>query len=283
MPMIAALIALTLGASAPSTANPLTTSNHWQQTGAAAQPTTPPTTTPPTTTAPPTTAEPARRRRRAAAQPATPQDPTAQPVPPRPRSRPGTAQPTSTPPTTTQQVPATTPQPRRPTIRVTSSAAPDGTTTLIHETVVTGMPEEVYAAFASADGWRSWAVPRAFPVAGEADAIETSYSLDARAGNPANIRHQFLARVPHRLIVYRTTRTPPDFPNGEAYRQVTSIVELAPSRGGRTRVRLTGTGYPPGEALVAFFTDGNRTALEQLHTRFATGPIDWAERLRPSR
>jgi len=156
----------------------------------------------------------------------------------------------------------------------------DGTRTLTHELVVPAPPEQVYAAFAGPEGWRSWAVPHAWTVAGDADLLETSYGPAAKVGEPGNIQQRFVLRVPSRLIAWRTVQTPPRFPHAAQFKQVTSLVELEPAGSG-TRVRLSGIGYPPGaagDALLGFFREGNRTTLEQLRARFVTDPIDWAAR-----
>lgn len=169
---------------------------------------------------------------------------------------------------------------RTPAVTIRDLTAPDGTRGLSHEITIPAPVDQVYAAFATADGWRSWAVPHAWDVPGHADLIETSYAAGATLGNPANIRQQFLARVPNRLIVFRTVQFPPGFADADVYARTTGIVEFE-AVGGGTRVRLTGTGYPAGEVgdrLMAFFREGNRTSLEQLRARFVTGPVDWAAR-----
>ncbi len=168
----------------------------------------------------------------------------------------------------------------RAPVTISETRAPDGTTSLTHELVVAAPVEQVYAALATAEGWRSWAVPNAWPVAGDPDLIETSYAPGARAGDSANIQQRFLARVPNRLIVFRTTRFPPGFPDSEAFARTTAVFELEPVGSG-TRVRLTGVGYPEGpagERVRGFFREGNRMSLEQLRTRFVSGPIDWSQR-----
>jgi len=169
---------------------------------------------------------------------------------------------------------------RVPAVTIRELTAPDGSLGLSHEIIVPAPVEQVYAAFATAGGWKSWAVPHAWDVPGSPDLIETSYAPDARLGNPANIRQQFLARVPNRLLVFRTVQFPPGFPDAEVYARTTGIAEFEPTGAG-TRVRLSGTGYPAGEVgqrLMAFFREGNRTSLEQLRARFVTGPVDWAAR-----
>lgn len=57
-----------------------------------------------------------------------------------------------------------------------------------------------------------------------------------------------------------------------------TFFELEAAGAGRTRVRLTGTGYADteaGRALLGFFRAGNRISLERLRDRFARGPLDW--------
>ena len=168
----------------------------------------------------------------------------------------------------------------RAPVRMSEAIAADGSRTLSHELVVPAPPEQVYAAFSTAEGWRTWAVPHAWADADDGDLMETSYSPAPAQGDQRNIQQRFLLRMPHRLIAFRTTRTPPGFPHATEYQRVTSVVELEPVGGG-TRVRLSGTGYPAGAAgdtLLGFFREGNRTSLEQLRARFVSGPVDWAAR-----
>jgi uncharacterized protein YndB with AHSA1/START domain len=165
-------------------------------------------------------------------------------------------------------------------VSVQEQSDAQGNRTLTHELVVPAPPAQVYAAFATPEGWRTWAVPHAWVAAGDPDGMETSYSSAAAPGDPANIRQRFLLRLPHRLIVFRTVRTAPGFPHAAEFQRVISVVELEPVGGG-TRVRLSGTGYPAGpagDALLGFFRDGNRATLEQLRARFVSGPVDWAAR-----
>jgi uncharacterized protein YndB with AHSA1/START domain len=165
-------------------------------------------------------------------------------------------------------------------VKIEEARNPDGTRTLTHELVVAAPPEQVYAAFASPEGWRSWAVPHAWTVPADPELFETSYSPAATLGDARNIQQRFVLRVPNRLIAFRTVRTPPGFPHSAEFQKVTTLVELEPMGSG-TRVRLSGVGYVPGAAgdqLLGFFREGNRTSLEQLRTRFVSGPVDWSAR-----
>jgi uncharacterized protein YndB with AHSA1/START domain len=168
-----------------------------------------------------------------------------------------------------------------PAAAATKERAPDGTHLLVNEAVVDAAPAEVWAAISTAEGWKSWAVPVAWAPAG--DVIETSYSPTARPGDPSTIRQQVLLRVPRRLMVFRTVKAPERFPDFDTYAKVVSAFELEPMDDGRTRVRLTGTGYEDSEAgrrLLGFFEKGNQASLDALKARFAKSPAA-PSKLRP--
>jgi len=163
-------------------------------------------------------------------------------------------------------------------VTVSVSTESDGTRTLVHEIVVPAAVEEVWQAVSTEEGWQTWAVPVVRQVAGSPDRFETSYDPGAAPGSAATIEQQWGKRERPRRVEFRTTRTPDGFPHAEAYVRVTSTFELAPEGEKATRLRLVGTGYAPGaegDELLAFFREGNRMSLEQLHRRFTKGPIDW--------
>ena len=163
-------------------------------------------------------------------------------------------------------------------IDVELASETDGTRTLVHEVTVPAPLEEVWTAVATVEGWRTWAVPLAREVPGSPDRFETGYDAAAEPGAASTIEQQWIERIEPYRVVFRTTRTPEGFPHADAYVRVTSSFLLTPVGAAETRVRLTGSGYPAGpagDALIAFFREGNRVSLRQLHRRFAAGPIDW--------
>jgi uncharacterized protein YndB with AHSA1/START domain len=160
-----------------------------------------------------------------------------------------------------------------PSLAATRERAPDGSHLLVNETVVDAAPADVWAAISTAEGWKGWAVPVAWTPT--PDMIETSYSPTAAPGDPSTIRQQVLLRVPRRLMVFRTVKAPAGFPDFDTYSKVVSAFELEPAGDGRTRVRLTGTGYEDSEAgrrLLGFFEKGNQVSLDALKARFAESP-----------
>jgi uncharacterized protein YndB with AHSA1/START domain len=157
-----------------------------------------------------------------------------------------------------------------PSLAATKDRAPDGSHLMVHEAVVDAEPAEVWTAISTAEGWKSWAVPVAWTPT--PDLIETSYAASAKPGDPSTIRQQVLLRVPGRLMVFRTIKAPAGFPDFDTYSKVVSAFELEPAGDGRTRIRLTGTGYEDSEAgrrLLGFFERGNQVSLDALKARFA--------------
>lgn len=163
-------------------------------------------------------------------------------------------------------------------VNVSLATQQDGTRTLAHEITVPAPVSDVWTALTTAEGWRTWAVPVVREVAGSSDRFESGYDPSAPPGAPSTIEQQWIERREPRSAAFRTTRAPQGFPHADAYYRVVSRFTLTPLGDGSTRVRLEGSGYPAGSAgdtLIGFFREGNRSTLQQLHTRFATGPIDW--------
>lgn len=162
-------------------------------------------------------------------------------------------------------------------VAVSSHREADGTTTQTHEALVPASVDQVWQAISTPLGWMTWAVPMARVTADDPEVIETSYDARGAPGGPETIQQRFLARIPNRLLVYRTIKTPDGFPHSEEYRQVTSVFELQ-AEGRGTRVRLHSAGYPDsagGRELVRFFAAGNSEALQHLRRRFSDGPRVW--------
>jgi hypothetical protein len=155
---------------------------------------------------------------------------------------------------------------------------------LVHEVVIDASAPDIWAAISTAEGWKSWAVPVAW--GNEPDIIETSYDPAATPGAAGTIRQQVLFRLPNRMLVFRTVKAPAGFPHWQSYKLVSSLFELEPLGEKKTRVRLTGVGYPAtpaGQQLVSFFERGNVASLEWLRARFVEGPADWKKRLAPKK
>lgn len=132
-------------------------------------------------------------------------------------------------------------------------------------------PSDVYRSIATVEGWKTWAVESAFGEVKIGGVMETSYNANAKAGDPANIKQEFLALVPDRLVVFRTIQTPPGFPHPELYMKTVAVMQLQPEAGG-ARLTFTheGFGAEPGFSdLYDFFLKGDTETMESLRKLFS--------------
>ncbi|MBK6336548.1 MAG: SRPBCC family protein [Betaproteobacteria bacterium] len=153
----------------------------------------------------------------------------------------------------------------------------NGDRTLQLAIVVPASAKDAFAAFATAEGWKTWAVPFAVGEPRVGAVMETAYRLDAKPGDRGNIRNQFIAWLPERLVVFRNVQAPPDFPNPDLFAKVVSVVEFVPIGPASTRIVMSGVGYGPGTGL--------RRTLQDVSGRqcVVAGPIEAALRDRAGR
>lgn len=144
---------------------------------------------------------------------------------------------------------------------------------------------EVWDAWATAEGFKSWAVPFAaidFKVGGS---IESAYNPTAKPGDPDNIRNEIVAVIPSRMFVIRNVQAPAKVPFDAATFQKTQTVVTLVSLGDKsTRVTVANAGYESGPAwdgVYNFFLEGNAYSLAELRKRFVNGPTDWAKAFAP--
>lgn len=139
-------------------------------------------------------------------------------------------------------------------------------------------PHQVFDAFATSDGFKSWAVAVANVDLRTGGAIEASYDPKAKIGDPNNIKNQIVTFIPDHLLVIRNIQAPEGFAGKGEFQKTVTIIEFTPIEGGaKTRVRLTNTGYgDSAEANTVFghFEWGNAYTLAELKKRFETGAID---------
>jgi uncharacterized protein YndB with AHSA1/START domain len=140
-------------------------------------------------------------------------------------------------------------------------------------------PNDVFEAYATTDGFKSWAVPIASIDLRVGGAIESNYNPDAKLGERDNIRNEIVAYVPDRILVLRNVQAPRTFVDPELFQRTVTVVEFAASGAG-TRVTITNAGYGAGEQfdrLYRQFEWGDAYTLAELRARFVRGPVDWTK------
>ena len=159
-----------------------------------------------------------------------------------------------------------------PEVAETSFVEPSGDRAIQLSTLVAASPGDVFEAFTTGEGFRSWAVGMAridLRIGGE---IEASYDAKAKPGDPDNIRNRILAYVPDRLLVIRNVQAPRSLPGREAFGKTVTIIELTPAGASGTRVTLTNAGYgsdADSQAAYRHFEWGDAYTLDALRKHFA--------------
>lgn len=150
----------------------------------------------------------------------------------------------------------------------TSYVSDGGERVLQHTVEIEASPAEVWAAFTTTEGVRSWVTPVAQVDFRMGGVWEASYKPDGRLGDPDNILNEYLAAIPERLLTMRIRRAPPTFENGELLPALSTVIEIEPLGEGRVRVRESMTGFDRADArydrIYAFFDAGNAYSLAKL-------------------
>jgi len=147
---------------------------------------------------------------------------------------------------------------------------------LIKEEAIPAPPSQVWDAWTTSDGCRTFFAPDAH--------VELShggmYELYFDAAQPLGLRGSEGCRVvsfePERMLTF-TWNAPPHFPSLRAYHTLVTL-DLEPTEEETTTVRLTQAGWKDGDEwqrLYEYFDCAWNSVLQNLRDRFLSGPIDW--------
>lgn len=143
---------------------------------------------------------------------------------------------------------------------------------LVHEGVVDAPPSQVWAAYTTSAGLRSWMAPVADIDLRIGGRMKTNYNAKGTLDDPQAIENTILAFEPERMLSIKVSAPPAGFPFPNAVQKMWSVIYFQPEAGGRTRVRAVSLGFGPDEEsqkMRAFFDKGNAQTLGQLQKRFA--------------
>lgn len=156
-----------------------------------------------------------------------------------------------------------------------ADAAPSERTLVKVATVKAGV-DEVWKAWTTSEGIRSFFAPGARIEARPGGAFEVHFNPYAKPGLKGADGMVFLALQEPRLLSF-TWNAPPHL--AEVRRQRTSVtVRLEPAGEGVTEVRLTHGGWGDGgqwDQAYAYFDKAWASVLANLERRFVEGPVDW--------
>jgi uncharacterized protein YndB with AHSA1/START domain len=142
---------------------------------------------------------------------------------------------------------------------------------LVASAVVNAPVKEVWKAWTTSEGIRSWMV-----AAGEVDlriggALRTSYTKDSDLKGKDVIVNTILAFDPERMLTIRNTQSPEKFPFKKAMADCWTVIYLRPVDEAKTEVVVRMNGYNSTEEsqkMKAFFKQGNQMTLDALVKRF---------------
>jgi len=142
---------------------------------------------------------------------------------------------------------------------------------VVTEGIVNAPVEEVWKAFTTKQGIESWMVAKTEFELRVGATWRTSYSKESNLNDDAAIHHTILAYDPGRMLAFRTTKTPRNFPFPNALPKTWNVVYFEPAGPGRTKVTTHMLGYEDNEEsqkMRAFFETGNKTTMDSLVKKF---------------
>jgi uncharacterized protein YndB with AHSA1/START domain len=154
----------------------------------------------------------------------------------------------------------------------TAAAAAQDDAPLVHIGSVAASVEEVWKAWATAEGQKSWMVAHSEVDLRVGGSMRTHYDPKGTLGDPGTIENTIISYEPQRMLSMKVHRAPQNFPFPNAVKAMWSVVYLEPEGAQATRVRIVSLGFGSDEeskAMRAFFDRGNAYTLRKLQERFA--------------
>ena len=146
---------------------------------------------------------------------------------------------------------------------------------LVHEGVVPGALDQVWAAFTTRAGLESWMVAQAEIDLRIGGRLKTQYNPAGSVDDAKAIENTILSYEPRRMLSFRVTQAPQGFPFPNAIRKMWTVVYFEAQGEKATRVREVCLGFSDDDEsrkMREFFNRGNAITLERLQKRFAPKP-----------
>lgn len=146
------------------------------------------------------------------------------------------------------------------------------TAPVVSEGVVNATPAQVWAAWTTGEGLRSWMAPVADIDLRVGGLMRANYAASGTLDDDGAIHNTILSFEPERMLSIRVAKFPRNFPFPNAIRQMWTVILLTPVEGGRTHVHAASLGFTAddeSQKMRAFFEQGNAITLQELQKRFA--------------
>lgn len=130
---------------------------------------------------------------------------------------------------------------------------------------------EVWAAWATSAGLKSWLAPHADIDLRIDGLMRSNYNPNGSLGDAGTIENRVLAYEPERMLTIRVAKAPEDFPFKANIGDMWTVLYLQPAPHGKTLLRIVGLGFGADEEsqrMKNFFKQGNAFTLVQLQKKF---------------
>ncbi|MEW5988161.1 MAG: SRPBCC domain-containing protein [Chloroflexota bacterium] len=165
-------------------------------------------------------------------------------------------------------------------VQETSYTLPSGRRVLRHEVIVPAARPQVWTAFSTSEGLRSFAAPVVELELRLGGRWEASYNPQAKIGDPGNIINEVICYLPLEMLSIRIARTPPGFPHPEVACNLWTVIQFQDEGPGQTRVITSMLGWqdtPADGEVHRLFQRGNAQVSQWLYNLFTVGPRQWQE------
>jgi len=145
---------------------------------------------------------------------------------------------------------------------------------LVHSAVIDATVKDVWKAFTTTDGIKSWMVAEGDVDLRIGGKIRTGYRAGTDLNGPNAIENTIIAFDPERMLAIRNTKAPETFPFKKAISEVWTVVYFDAVGKDQTRVTSKMLGYRREDESIRmrrFFMDGNKQTLAELAKHFAKG------------
>ena len=149
---------------------------------------------------------------------------------------------------------------------------------IVHEATIEAPIAVVWEAWTTSEGLRSWMAPHAEIDARIGGIMRSNYNAAEGLDGPNAIENVVLSLEPYRMLSFRVSKAPDDFPFPNAVKHMWSVLYLDELGPDETHIRIVSAGFGSDEEsqnMRAFFVRGNAFTLEQLERRFAAPTPSW--------
>lgn len=144
---------------------------------------------------------------------------------------------------------------------------------IVVEGVVNAPVPEVWKAWTTEEGLKSWLAPHADIDLRLGGVMRVNYAADGTLDDAKTIENEIIAFDPEHMLAIRVSKSPADFPFQATIREMWTVLYFDPEPTGGTHLRIVGLGFREAEEsqkMRQFFERGNAFTLEQLQQHFGS-------------